>query len=146
MPITEREKELRAIVDAIRDNPDGTALARLIVNGIENARFEGLGGIWDQARYVADLALKAGWQPPVVETAPGEVRPFAVEDSVLITLPADDPCEHYSGQVGKITHAADDEGGYIVKVGTGTLRALPDELTLVAAPAEPAEAGVAAHA
>ena len=143
--LSEHRKAVRATVDAIRDNPDGTALARLIVDGMAQARFEGLSD-WDQGRYVADLALKAGWQPPAAESAPAEVRAFAVEDTVLVTLPADDPCAHYSGQVGKITHAVDVEGGYIVKVGAGTLRALPDELTLVAAPAEHAVAGASAHA
>lgn len=136
----------RAIVEAIRDNPDGTALARLIVEGMQQARFTGFGD-WDQARYVAHLALQAGWNAPVAELAAPEDRPFALGDWALITLPAHDPFVHYSGQVGKITHTVDGEGGYVLKVGSGSLRAVAEELTLVtASPAMPAEAGAPTNA
>lgn len=139
----------RAIVEAIRDNPVGTALARLIVEGLQQARFTGFGE-WDQARYVAHLALQAGWQPPVATepetTAP---RPFAKGDWVLVTLPAQDQAfERYSGKVGQIVWL-DEEGGYAVAMDGGIgrdrgLRAVTEELTLVPAPnLEPTEAGAA---
>lgn len=130
----------RSIVEAVRDNPVGAALARLIVEGMRQARFAGFGD-WDQARYVAHLALEAGWQPPIAAPDALEPRPFAVGDWVLVTLPAGDPSfDRYSGRVGRITHR-DEDGGYAVATDGKTgresgVRAVTGELTLVTAPAE----------
>ena len=141
--LSDRSEAVRELVEAVRDNPAGTALARLIVDKISWARFEGLGD-WDQARYVAHFALEAGWTPPVAlnPDAPGEA-PLSVGDWVLVTLPPDDPYSQDSGKVGKIIRR-DDDLGFIVHFPEkdrpeGGLRAVASELTPHAAPAtEPA--------
>lgn len=148
--LSDHSKAVRATVDAIRDNPAGTALARLIVEGMSQARFEGLSE-WDQGRYVADLALKAGWQLPVAaDEATAADAPLEVGEWVLVTLPPHDPCEQDSGKVGKIVRL-DGEHGYIVHFPgkdrpESGLRTVAAELTRHAAPEAAETAGDPAHA
>lgn len=141
--LAESSKAVRELVEAVRDNPAGTALARLIEGKMSEARFEGLGD-WDQARYVAHFALQAGWTPPadILSEVPGE-RPLAVGDWVLVTLPPNDPCVQDSGKVGKIIRR-DEDHGYIIHIpgkdrSEGGLRTVESELTRHAAPETPGE-------